>query len=322
MSFQLNKTTIPIFNPSDPENLDCTVFSRLQIVTQPRGGTLLAWGLKDRFTAPEPFHFYVDFGRAGTTDGDWETLNCDPIVDECTFLDTEQRHFNTLVDYYYRVRLVLPAAECKVYTSRPQQANGLWSKRDWLTAREIVRKEYLMQNKRTNITSQGYILKRRKFGQKCVRCSTWDTSEVEATSCPECFGTGILKGYRTAINYRVTLEASWNRKREQNEKAGTQYNIVRQGRGVAYPHLETFDVFVRRDNGDRFLVQNVMTAAEIGGIPLIYMLELRLAPVTDMIYEIPLISSGSNGSNGESDSSSTSPAPCDWSAGLNEEFAW
>lgn len=319
MSLQLPKTTIPILDTSDPKNLDCTAFQRLQIVTQPRGGTLLSWGLKDRFTAPEPFHFYVDFGRAGTTDGDWDTLNCEPIVDECTFMDTEQRHFDTLVDYYYRVRLVLPNDGCKVYASQPQQANGLWSKKDWLIAREIVRKEYLQQDKRTNVTSPGYILKRRKFGQKCVRCATWDSSEVEATSCLECYGTGILRGYRTALNYRITLDAPWDRKREMNEKAGTQYNMVRQGRGVAYPHLETSDVFVRQDNGDRFIIQNVKTVAEIGGIPLIYMLELRLAPVTDMIYEIPLVS---NGSNGGSDSSSSSPAPCNYAAGLNEEFAW
>lgn len=321
MSLQLPKTTIPIFDPSDPKTLDCTAFKRLQIITQPRGGTLLSWGLKDRFTAPEPFHFYVDFGRAGTTDGDWDTLNCDPIVDECTFLDTQQRHFDTLVDYYYRVRLVLPNADCKVYASQPQQANGVWSKKDWLIAREITRKEYLQQDKRTNVTSTGYILKRRKFGQKCTQCSTWDSSEVEATSCLECYGTGILKGYRTAINYRVTMEAPWDRRRTLSEQAGTQYNIGRQGRGVAYPHLETLDVFVRRDNGDRFIIQNVKTVAEIGGIPLIYMLELRLAPVTDIIYEVPLVSSGGS-IGGGSDSSSSSPAACNWQAGLNEEFAW
>jgi len=321
LSVQLPKTTIPIYDPSDQTTLDCTAFDRLQIVTQPRGGTLISWGLKPGFTAKEPFHFYVDFGRAGTVDGDWETLNCDPIVDECTFLDPEQRYFDTLADFYYRVRLVLPNEDCKVYASQPHQANGLWSKRDWLTAREIVRKEYLQQNKRTNITAQGQILKRRKFGEKCTRCSTWDTGEVEASRCLECYGTGILRGYRPAVDYRVTMDAPWDRVRKFNDKAGTQYNIVRAGRGVAYPHIETRDVFVRRDNGERYVVQNVKTLVEVGGIPLIYMLELRLAPVTDMIYEIPLSGGGGNGS-GESDSSSSSPAPCNYAAGLNEEFAW
>jgi hypothetical protein len=326
-----------IYDPTDPTKLNCAVFERVQVVTNPLGGTMIGWGLKDGFAAKGPLHFFVDFGRSGTHN-EWQPLNLAPIIDSCVTFDLIQRHWDQLVDFYYRVRLVTPedldaSGQCKRYVSQPQQANGLWVKRDWLLAREIIRKEYLMQRKRTNVTQVGWLLKRRRFGQKCTKCKEYITEDVQFSQCPECFGTGFTGGYFKAIDYRITLDAPWSRKFERDGTVGMRNDIVRQGRAVAYPYLDTRDIYVRRDSGERFLVMAIAQAAEVGGIPIVVQAELRLAPTTDIIYTVPLSGgsssssssvspSGSSVSSSLSSSSSPPAEPCDWRTGLKDDNDW
>ena len=139
---------VPILQAYDITGIDCDVFERLQIQTNPLGGNVIAWGLTQGFSQKGPYHFYVDFGRSGTNE--WEVLNQTPVIDDCFFTDPCQRHWDNLVDYYYRVRLVLPnvkdeAGNCAVYVSAPQQANGIWDKSDWLKARYILKQENKLQ---------------------------------------------------------------------------------------------------------------------------------------------------------------------------------
>ena len=287
-----------IFEPLDSVKTECGVFDRIQVLPQASGGHTLAWGLRPDFRASGPFHFYVEFGRAGMQDEDWEALNRSPIVNDCTYFDSKQRYWDHLPDFYYRLRLVLPGQLVDglpaVHLSQLQQANGIWSKRDWLQARDIARKEYLLQRKRTNKTAVGWLLKRRRWGEPCTRCLDHDTQEVQDGGCPVCYGTGYRYGYFPALYFVATMDAPWNREFKRDPNLGTINQVVRQGRAVAYPYTDTNDVFVRQDTGERYYVNAISTLAEIGNIPVITGLELRLAPVTDVIYQVPLLGEASS----------------------------
>jgi hypothetical protein len=311
---------------------------RIQVVTQPQGGTLIAWEMRPQFKAKGPFHFYVDFGRSGTH-GEWETLNQLPIVDDCVYMDVKQRGFDHLADFYYRVRLVLPneidpeTGKCKFCISEPQQANGVWSKRDWLYAREIARKERLMQRKRTNLTAVGFILKRRRWGQPCNVCREYDTDEVQA-QCNVCFGTGFVGGFFKAVDFTVTMDAPWSRDFKRNEMVAVTNNISRWGRAVAYPYLDTNDLFVRRDSGERFYVNEIKQIVEVGNIPVVVAVELRLAPTTDQAYQVPIYGGSSSAVPPEpgpppcpappssSSSSSEKKDDCDYRRGVESDKDW
>ena len=304
-----------------PSKLECGVFGRIQIITHPLGGNLIAWSLQPTFRAEGHYHFFVDFGRAGSDE--WETLNKEPIVDDCFFSDPRQHHWDHLVDYYYRVRLLLHSEmnadhACRVFISQPQQANGLWNRRDWLIARDIVRKEYLLQRKRTNMTSIGYLLKRKRFGQRCKRCSEPDTDEVQNAKCAICFGTGFVGGYFPGIDFRVTT-GEWDREFKRDPEISNRNDIMKEGRAVAYPYVDTNDVWYRKDNGERYYVNRIKTIAELGNIPIIVSLELRLAPVTDIIYTIPV--HGSFLEDGEPHEQ-LKPEKCDWRKGLHDDRDW
>lgn len=282
-----------IYNPADPGSLPCGVFKRIQVVNQPLGGTLIAWELSEGFGAYGPFNFYVDFGRSGTNE--WETLNEQPVVNDCVYMDVCQRYFDQLADFYYRVRLTLPneidpqTGTCKVYQSQPQQANGVWSKRDWLLAREIARKEYLLQRKRTNMTAVGHILKRMRYGTPCNDCKDHDTGEVINAECPVCYGTGFIGGYFPAHKFTVTMDGNWTRDFKRDPQISLRNDVIRKGRAVSYPYPDTRDVFVRKDTGERFFLHETTSIAEVGGIPVVVSVGLRLAPTTDIIYTVPLI---------------------------------
>lgn len=318
-----------IFDPYNPSRLGCVAFKRFQIVNHPLGGTLIAWDMKETFFAKGPLHFYVDFGRAGTDH--WETLNQTPIVDGCMYMDSKQRYWDHLVSFYYRIRLVLPneidplTGTCRVIASQPWIGNGVWSKRDWLLAREIARKEYLLQRKRTNLTAVGYLLKAKKFGVRCTACIDRNTDELLNPMCELSYGTKFLGGYYPAIPFTVTESAPWTREFKRDGQVSLRNDIVRQTRAVAYPYLDDGDIYVRRDSGERFYIHSITQIAEVGGIPIVVSPELRLAPVTDIAYKVPLTQAPISSSSSESssaDSSSSSPEQCGADAGIHQEPQW
>ena len=315
-----------IFNPYPLEHLNCTAFKRFQVVNHPLGGTLIAWDLKESFSAPGPYHFYVDFGRSGTDD--WTPLNTTPIVDGCEYADMSQRYWDHLVSFYYRIRLVLPndidpiTGTCRVINSQPWIGNGVWSKRDWLIAREVCRKEYLMQRKRTNLTNVGYILKRKRFGKLYTPAIEPNTGELLDPGNGNSYGTKYEGGYFPAIDFTVTENAPWPREFKRDGQVSLRNDIIRQSRAVAYPYLDTGDVYLRRDSGERFYVNGINSIAEVGGIPIVVSVELRLAPVTDIAYKIPLVGTPSSSSSSGDSSSSSSADACGVDAGIRKEPQW
>lgn len=314
-----NELTAPVSAIFDPRTqvrlpynkMTGDVFKRVTIMTQPLGGSLIAWELWPNLMTQSPMHFYVDFGRSGTNE--WETLNTLPIINECLYSDLTQRQWDQKADFYYRMRLVLPGEIDpltnlpKVYLSVPQHAGGLWSKRDWLTARMICRKEYLRQRKATNRTAVGYLLKLKKWGQVSKTTVDWDTGEVQHADSEIDFGTGFIGGYYAAVEFTCSFEnAPWDRQFTRDPSVSVRNDSIRSARAVAYPYIDSGDIFVRRDNGERHVVFNIKSAAEVGGIPIVVLLELRLAPATDIVYKIPLhpgptppVSSSSSSQNEE-----------------------
>jgi hypothetical protein len=200
-----------------------------------------------------------------------------------------------------------------VHISQPQQANGLWLKRDWLLAKEIVRKEHLVQRKRSNVASAGVLLKRKRWGTPCPQCREYDTDEVQSSSCTLCYGTGLVGGYFPGINFFITFDAPYTREFKRDETLSLTNNIVRTGRCVSYPFLDTNDVIARRDSGERLFVNKLETIAEVADVPVILKVELKLAPATDPVYQVPLTATSSSSSSSQS---------CNVQKGLHDGGMW
>ena len=294
--------------------MDCEI-KQVDVLYLGNSGAYICWRLaSDAVYFSGEYHFFVDFGWPATDT--WITLNEQPIIDDCCYYDICKRNWADIIDAYYRVRLVLPGvAGCPTYKSQPVRANGLLERRDWLVARDIIRKEYLQQK---YSGTRGHLLVRKKFGVVCPICLDWDTKEVTNSDCPVCYGTGITGGYYPAVNYAITMAANWNRKIVDGKPPlGTSSDIVKSGRSVHYPAIDTRDVWVRADNGERYIVDSYAVIAQMRSVPLIVKPVIKLAPMTDIVYSIPLVPSPSSSS---SSLSSGGGQTCDVNSGLDSSY--
>jgi len=275
---------------------DCNVFKQIVVYHMTRGPSQLAWELSPSFYAVGPYKFFVDLGQPATDV--WIALNEEPIVDDCFFQDICQRTWDQLIEHYYRIRLLLP--DGTVLKSQPTQANGGLDRKDWLRARDIVRREHLQQRKVDG--TQGLLLKRKKFGEQCPTCLEHDTREVTDSDCSICLGTGIVGGYYPAVEFWFTMTPGMRRRiKVASPPRGTNADMKEDGaRCVLYPQIDTRDVWIAAGTDERYIIDSYSVIADIRGLPLIASAELRLAPATDIVYSIPL--------EGSSQSSPSEPA--------------
>ena len=286
-------------------------FKRVDVWHMARGNSQICWELSGDFFPKGPLHFYVDFGRAGTDV--WTALNAEPIVDDCCFLDLCQRTWEMLTDHYYRVRLLLPGVpNCPVITSQPAPADGHLDRKEWLRARDIVRREHLQQRKIDGTV--GFLLKRKKFGVRCSGCLEWDTEEVTDSNCPICYGTGIVGGYYPGIEYYFTTDAKMKRRLSVGQAPrGTFSDLLEHGRCVLYPKIDTKDVWVEAGSDARYIIDSYTVVAQLKGLALVAMAEMRLAPATDVVYSVPI-----EGTPPLAEAPAV--APCDVHKGLNATY--
>jgi hypothetical protein len=232
------------------------------------------------FKGTPPYSFYIDVAPNGSED--WTTLNKTAVVDDCSYYDPNKYNYAMNIDYSYRIRMV--DGNNTVFYSNPFQPLGNWNKRDYLLAKEIMRKEYLELTKFTGV--RGTIVKRRQWGPECPRCLDFDTKEVTDNKCNICFGTGFIGGYFKGIESWVKL-SNLRRNKDITDTA-VMDPFTRMGRSVAYPYLDNRDFWVNTDTNERWFISNPTSAADMRGIPIIYNAEYRKAPTSDIIYDVPL----------------------------------
>ena len=286
--------------------------SRLHVSSWVPGDSVIYWEIDPAYNYPGSVHFYVDHARPG---GPWECLNPDnPVIDSCSFIDEQKRNWGVQKQSYYRVRMVVPSKEM-IYISQPQSIFGDLNRNDWLIAREVVRQKYLGFSKGDGQT--GWLIKRRRWGVKCPSCLDYDTDERTNADCNRCYGVGILYGYFPAIPFVTATTNRQPRRKTTQENIGVTDPKTIQIECVAYPMLETEDVWVDEDTGERFFFQTISIQTSIRGVPLIYNAELRLAPFTHKVYETPLV--GPEAFSSSLSSSSAATPIVEWRQGLSED---
>jgi hypothetical protein len=256
------------------------VFKRIIVSVTPDDSKVISWQLNSMFKPEGPYcTFYVEFAKGL---GEWTRLNPDtPVENFCAYVDTVKRKCAYDNDMYYRVILFDGIQE---YTSKPEIAMGTWNKHDWLIARDIIRKEYLRLKK--YVGTQGWLLKKRKDGKPC-ECNDWDTGEPVVSNCDKCYGTGIQGGYYNAIPYWLETNDGPTAG-DVTVPLGVVDNRSASGRGVAYPILSTYDVWIDGDMNKRYIIRKIDSATDFRGKPLIYNVIMNEAPASDIVYDVPL----------------------------------
>jgi len=187
-----------------------------------------------------------------------------------------------------------------IYYSTAARADGGLPWDQYVTAREIIRKEYLRLTKQVGV--RGCLFRRRDWGDLCD-CVDYDTGEPAEPHCSECYGTGIMEGYYSPWAYWLDINNE-SQKLSRDDSRGMVGDIEVTARAVAYPYPQTNDVWVSTETDRRYFVQAVQVSASVRHKPLILKLQLGLAPETDIVYNLDLEDCGEGGSGYDR------PSPC------------
>ena len=255
-------------------------FKKVFATAFPGGGILVQWWMSNTYPAAvaDPV-FFIDVATA--TDN-WQRLNTVPVANACMYVDENQRRCGSSESVYYRVAAYDGVTE---HLSPPVQLLGGLLPHDYRIAREIIRKEYLRLKKYSG--TAGMLYKRRTSGTRCPECTDWDIEDSPGKSqCRTCYGTGFVGGYYSGFPFWIDIANDMSNK-DVNPPFGVTDLQVRTGRVVAYPVIDTYDMWAQEGTDKRYIIRKTQDATTLKTWPLVIMLELHGIPFSAIEYTVP-----------------------------------
>jgi hypothetical protein len=257
-------------------------FRRVSVDHMVRGTTRVWWQLERDFKDSGPYVFQLQIGKTGLRDAvDWVNVGA-PVVNGYMAYDPLWREAGYDLLDHYRVVLTTPT---DVYVSQAANCYGDLPERDWLIAREVIRKEELRFK---YVAVPGYLLKPYRFGNPCARCRDQLTQEVIDSDCPVCNGTGFEVGYHPPLSMQC-WDLSTQTVQEGVDaqlKGITRENPYITARVIGFPAINKNDIWVNGSSDERWLVETIQIAAAIRNVPIIYQIQMGLLPLSNTAYAI------------------------------------
>lgn len=262
-----------------------SVFDRVQTDFSVRGITRVEWSLRRRFCEP-PHVFQLQVSRNGGVD--WTDVGVE-VCDIYQAFDDERRLcLGKDQRVVYRVRLT--TGEANVYFSQPSHIFGSLTSRQWLLAREIIRRALIGTKQKGLRSLDGFLLKRRVEGETCTDCVDPHTGGITNSSCQACNGTGFIDGYWVAGKhqmYDLSPELRHTH-RENTLTRGTVDDQRAQARMIGLPIINSRDLWVDHIGDQRYEIHRVQHKAEMNQVPLVADVELRLLAHSHAAYTIEI----------------------------------
>jgi hypothetical protein len=257
-------------------------FRRISVDHMVRGVTRVWWQLEPLFNDPGPYTFQLQFGHTGLRDTpDWQNVGS-PVVNTYTAADPAWREGGYDILSHYRVKLTTSVG---VYVSQAANCYGDLTEKDWLLAREIIRKEQL-RNRLVSVP--GYLIKPYRYGTPCKRCRDQLTQEVTDANCEICSGTGFEIGFHPPLGLQCwDLSPEVIQEDVDNEvKGSTRENAYVTARVIGFPALNKNDIWVNGSSDERWRVETIQVVASIRGVPIVYSVKMGLVPFNNSVYSL------------------------------------
>jgi hypothetical protein len=260
-----------------------SAFSIIRIYVDPVDRSkLIEWSLSPEFCpVTGDLDFYVEVARAAE---DWTRLNASPIQNDNTYTDTNVYNYDLKNNLYYRVVMVREGVS---YTSDPYSILSGLSLYEYKVGQMVMKKE-LERYKEEAAGTEGYLLKRRVWGDACTTCKDYDLDAVVNARCSLCYGTGIIGGYFNGLPYYMAFAPGVTDKTELKDGFGEEDVRPSQARCIAYPVVAPYDMWVNKHTNQRYIIRQVQTVAEIKSVPLIYKAVLMEILPTRPEFTVPI----------------------------------
>lgn len=239
--------------------------------------TLIEWRLAEA-TAPGNYLFWVE--RANSPEGPWELLTLLPLVNEFFFVDVKSLVLSKEPHVYYRVKVQAPDGE--EVTSGPKDLLRNLERRQFLQAREVIRKEILRFQKFAGI--RVWVLKKKHFGTPCQACVDPVSGYKLTSDCELCFGTRWEGGFEPPIE-------AWAERGPMDDNKGLggsgwmTEDFETQIRMISYPLITRDDIIVEAETNVRFRVLRI-SFAELRAVPVVQIITARFIPRNEIEYKV------------------------------------
>lgn len=203
------------------------------------------------------------------------------------FLDDTINAYRGDIEYYYEIYACLKDGS---QISEPFPLLYLfnkWTEKDIIGGQNYVGYIREIQKKYLKIINNttGYILQKKRFGERCPYC--WDDIRNQTTryDCPCCLGTGYNGGYHrpyeVKFNYTTPVRiSSENPKLEGTENSENSINVWIE----SYPLVYEGDIFINEMN-DRYKVNSIHHTTKNNEYILRQDLTLTKLPRSDVAYK-------------------------------------
>jgi len=265
-------------------------FSAFTIAPGYAGGFSYSWEVFGGFSDPSPWTFRVQ--RGPSSGGPWEDVS-PVLVNVVSWRAPGGENLVGKSDVlYFRLRMDTPKG---TYFSSARQPYGDLGRRDFLLAREIIRRELLRARVLAGVECDVYI--RSTFGPRCPRCLDPVTGVVRDTHCPKCFGTGRFPAYYGPHRMMMSFSADAAH-REARTNDGTREERVFEALAIGNPVLKMGDVVIDRAQDKRYVIASVSVTSEVRRIPCLQNVSFSEAPLSDAAYRIG-VAGGTDSGEGE-----------------------
>lgn len=242
------------------------------------GGFLYCWEVCGGFNDPGPWSFVVQRGPTG--DGPWKDIS-PRLVNVVAWKDEGGKNLvgksNTL---YFRVVMKTPAG---TYVSHAMQPYGDLGRREYLLAREIIRRESLRARVLSGVECDLYI--RSTFGPKCTFCIDPVTGDVRDSHCKKCLGTGRYPAYFGP--HRMMLSFSTDSAHSKdNSNDGTHETRMFEAMAIGNPVIKKGDVIVDVKQDKRYVVGVASVVSEVRRVACLQKVGFSEAPLSDPVYRL------------------------------------
>ena len=242
------------------------------------GGFLYCWEIAGGFNDPGPWSFIVQKGP--TAKGPWENIS-PKLVNVIAWRDEGGKNLvgksNTL---YFRVQMKTPRG---TYSSHAVQPYGDLPRREYLLAREIIRRETLRARVLAGVECDLYI--RSTFGPRCTFCVDPVTGDVRDSHCKKCLGTGRYPAYfgphRMMLSFSPDAAHSKN-----NSNDGTHETRTFEALAIGNPVIKKGDVIVDLRQDKRYVVGIASVVSEVRRVACLQRIGFDEAPLSDPIYRL------------------------------------
>ena len=253
-------------------------FKRVDIHHRTLGGTVINWEMEH----PTPDDITFEVWASRPTVDDWRLVAA--VSDGMSAVDITRQQYGVSTRVSYRIDAY--SGDDSISTTKVVGKHFNDTKKN-LIAQEIIRKEEMLMRKKTG--TSGLLWKRRHWGALC-ECVDPDSGMAMDSHCLQCYGTGIDGGYFAPVPYIVSFNEGLARQIDISD-GGVGTVDTRQGptvRALICPRLDSGDVWVNCDTDQRYVVGAIKETLYSGKALLYSMVQMSLAPSSDIIYSLPL----------------------------------